>query len=409
MYAVQRFVHICSVPLVLGILATVPDARAELLEHWTTNQVSTNYGLDCVVYANGRYVAFGDYSDYGVLLSSEDGLTWTMRSDGRPPNLPGVSWVKGLCVAGNRFFALGGFCTSAFSSNGLDWTVFTLPNCVNPASVAWSGSTFVAVGEFYGFDFIIFTSPDGITWTPQHSTSTNGAWLSDVAYGAGKFVALGDPLGPRSDLGHSYTANPLGITWTQHSIPGGRYITFNNGIFIVPLSAGTNLISTDGLSWALVPTGITNTLGKVAYYNGIFMARAQKWLATSADGTNWVRYAHEIPGNATPEPTLATAGNRLVIAGAVYGDSFPYSVQGLIYTCDELTTLGISHAPRATLVMSGLAGRSNRVEFTDFLQGIGGNAWQLLTNVRLDVQPVIVTDPSSESTPQRFYRTALVP
>jgi hypothetical protein len=408
MKTVQRLVHISSVPLVLGVLTTVSEARADLLEHWTTNQVSSTYGLACVVYADGKYVAYGDYSDYGVLLSSEDGLTRTLRSDGGPPASSGLSYVKGLCVAGNRFFALGAFGTSAVSSNGLDWTVFSLPNYANPASVAWSGSTFVAVGEaIYGLDFNVTTSPDGITWTPQHSTSPNGVWLSDVAYGAGKFVALGDPVGPTSDFGHSYTANALGITWTQHSIPGGRYITFSNGIFIVPLSAGTNLISTDGLAWAPVPTGITNTLGKVLRYNGIFVARAQTWLATSADGTNWVRYAHEIPGNATPEPTLATAGNRLVIAGASFTP--PYSPTGFVYTCDELTTLGISRTPLGTLVMSGLAGRSNRVEFTDSLDGTGAKPWELFTNVRLDVNSVIVTDPSAENTPQRFYRTALVP
>jgi hypothetical protein len=33
------------------------NARADALDNWTTNQVSTNYfGLDCVVYGNGREV-----------------------------------------------------------------------------------------------------------------------------------------------------------------------------------------------------------------------------------------------------------------------------------------------------------------------------------------------------------------
>src|SRR5437016_7862581 len=73
-------------------------SATDILQHWTTNQVSSVAGMDCVIYANGRYVAYGEYSDFGLILSSEDAKTWTVRSDGGPgPSSSGLSYAVGLC------------------------------------------------------------------------------------------------------------------------------------------------------------------------------------------------------------------------------------------------------------------------------------------------------------------------
>src|SRR5262245_38867660 len=56
------------------ILSGMAGARADVFERWNTNQVSsTNFGLSLVTYAGERFVAYGSHSDYGVILSSEDG------------------------------------------------------------------------------------------------------------------------------------------------------------------------------------------------------------------------------------------------------------------------------------------------------------------------------------------------
>src|SRR4051794_40538633 len=54
--------------------------KADILERWTTNQVTTNgMGFSQLIYANGLFVAAGSYSDYGGIYTSADGFNWVSR------------------------------------------------------------------------------------------------------------------------------------------------------------------------------------------------------------------------------------------------------------------------------------------------------------------------------------------
>src|SRR5215510_11328681 len=76
------------------------QSRGGVMDHWTTRQVSTNwFGLEHVVYGNGRYVAYGTYSDYGALMSSEDGINWALRLDGKAPSANGFSFAASMHFA----------------------------------------------------------------------------------------------------------------------------------------------------------------------------------------------------------------------------------------------------------------------------------------------------------------------
>src|SRR5262249_43787556 len=109
--------------LFIGLTLRSQGATAGFLSRWTTNQVSNVVQMYSVVYSNKRFIAFGWYYEYRGIFDSEDGKNWTYRVDGQQSS--GFSWGD-LCYAGNRFFALGTFGASAFSTNGLDWTFFTL-------------------------------------------------------------------------------------------------------------------------------------------------------------------------------------------------------------------------------------------------------------------------------------------
>lgn len=144
--------------LAAAFLCSAGKTRADILENWTTNQVSTNrFSLEFVVYGKGLFVAYGEYSDYGAIVSSEDGKTWTLRNDGGPVGSgSGLSFSCGLAFTGTRFFALGGFGTSAVSTDGINWTVFSHPASTLLRGAA-SGPGHVAVGD------AILGSSDGVT------------------------------------------------------------------------------------------------------------------------------------------------------------------------------------------------------------------------------------------------------
>jgi hypothetical protein len=104
---------------------------------WTLRFQGFN-DLNGVIYGNNTFVAVGDY---GIILTSPDGVTWTSRG----------SWTS-------------------------RWLF----------GVTYGNNTFVAVGE----GGTILTSPDGVSWTQQ--TSPTREWLRGVTYGNGLFVAVGD-------------------------------------------------------------------------------------------------------------------------------------------------------------------------------------------------------------------------
>jgi len=376
----------------LGVsILLLSQALADPLDNWTTNQVSTNsFCLDCVVYGNGRYVAYGEYLDWGVIMTSEDGINWALRLDGKT-NSSGFSFSIALVYTGNRFFALGGFGASAVSTNGADWTAFSHyaidPNGGLFTSVAYGNARHVMVGGG------AYTSTDAVTWTAHPPQGG----VVDIAFGASKFVAIGNP-------GHIYTS-AIGSSWTDRPILGGNKISFCNGNFLVPYGPGTNLISSDGISWATVNTGITGFLGKVTFANGLFMSRAGVYLATSTDGTNWIQYPQALPGY-----QIATDGTRLVTVGGTYlGGPNPNSYNGYTYYSDTLVSVGITNTPPAQIVLSGLVGRSYRIEYVDALLSAGSNSWQTLTTLQPPSTPYLFTDTTATNSSQRFYRGVLLP
>ena len=90
----------------------------------------------------------------------------------------------------------------------------------------------------------IFAAQAQIDWTSRPLLPDN--ILFDVAFGAGKYVAVGQSGMIR--------VSTDGITWDERSSPVGknrnlRRIIYANGFFVVVGDLGTVMTSTDGLNW----------------------------------------------------------------------------------------------------------------------------------------------------------------
>jgi len=393
------------------LLSVSTSTRADALDHWTTNQVDDWYGLTQVAYGNGRFVAGGQYADYGEFLSSEDGLKWTLGIGGWTSRLQGICY---LVFSGDRFiFAAGPYLgnSAGFSTNGINWTY-------GPAPYLGEYNLLRAIGYFSHYRAYVlaydsggnentstfYYSLDGTTWRPALVQIEGGGMprnALDVAYGAGlpeRFVAVArDGFLYNGDLDFWY-----GWPVAGGGGASGDSVTFAAKRFFVPFTAGMNLISNDGYNWAWVGTGLTNKLGKIGYANGLFYARAGDYLATSNDGTSWLQRTL-LPGNGG----VAFNGRRFVNVGRI--QRIPgYSWYGFVYTSDDLVELNITNWP-PQISLSGKVGRSYRIESLSSLPASVTNPWQTLTNLVLPSSPYLLSDPEAPNSTQRYYRAVLLP
>jgi hypothetical protein len=233
-----------------------------------------------VTYGNGRFVAVGDW---GMSVTSPDGVTWTVRASGVPRALRGVTYGNG------RFVAVGDGVILT-SPDGVTWTKRGSGTYVL-YGVTYGNGRFVAVGG----NGVILTSPDGVTWTMGASGTDD--WLLAVTYGNGLFVAVGIRIGDRDGPGiaGAILTSADGVTWTVRPSWRGNYlqgVNYVNGLFIAVggFSYGLSpiLTSADGVTWMLRWHDRPSPLHDVTYGNGRFVAVGDWGMSvTSADGVTW--------------------------------------------------------------------------------------------------------------------------
>lgn len=182
-----------------GQIATSPDGVT-----WTSRTSGTGLNLFYVNASSSLIVAVGQN---GILLTSSDGITWTSRTSGTTNNLYGVSWKGSTIVVvgdggvirtstdgvswitrtsgttnslyavtsnSSKYVAVGLNGTVLTSADGTTWSSGSAASFTQPlSSVVWTGYLFVA-STFGTRGVFVFTSPDGITWTPRTSGSPVG-------------------------------------------------------------------------------------------------------------------------------------------------------------------------------------------------------------------------------------------
>ena len=175
-----------------GAILTSPDGMT-----WTIRDSGTTADLNGITWGGGQFVAGG----YGTILTSPDGVTWTERNPGITAFIEGITW------GGGQYVAVG--TTILTSPDGMTWTQRDSGTTYGLRAITWGGSQFVAVG-----DGPVLTSPDGVTWTARVSGIC--CYITAITWGGGQFVAVGYSLGPISFTGRIVTS-PDGVTWTERT------------------------------------------------------------------------------------------------------------------------------------------------------------------------------------------------
>jgi len=237
------------------------------------------------------------------------------------------------------------FSSSGSSDGSSGWTAVDVSSILADGihlsrirAIAYGGGKFVAVGE----EGKMVTSTDGTNWTAVDvskifgtSDRQNFIYANDInaiAYGSGKFVAVGD--------GSKMAISTDGTNWTAVDVSSifgsGEYsridaIAFGNGKFVAVGYSSSNSkwgISTDGTNWTAI--NVSSILESYTYFNAIsygsnkFVAVGGNTdkIATSTDGTNWTVVNSSIFGSDEYNEIHGIAfGNSKFIVGGYVGDN----------------------------------------------------------------------------------------
>jgi hypothetical protein len=169
---------------------------------WTQRTMPASLSWNNLIYAKNTFVAL---AAAGTSAVSTDGITWTSGTLPTGSLWFSLAYGNGIFVAANYNSTVG-----ASSTDGITWTQRTMPWYANWISIVYAKNKFVAISRSPMGNSAISTN--GINWTGY--TLPIGSY-GDMAYGNGKFVlAAGNPT-------KLYSTD--GITWTQRTMPSGSY------------------------------------------------------------------------------------------------------------------------------------------------------------------------------------------
>jgi len=239
--------------------------------------------------------------------------TTTTTTAPLPPPLP--SYLQSVTFGDGRFVALGvpGSKTdttddAAYSTNGVDWYPTKLPAQRDWTDITYGKGYFVAIsdhGRASTARALVAYSTNGVTWKTS-TLPTKTLSYSEVAYGAGRFVAMANKTNA-----DAYTTNPARWSYTT-TLPLAAWsgLAYGSGKFVAisQTTSGKGVIaaySTNGATWnrAVMPFG-SPSVGQpswqsITYGNGEFVAvggyAPQDAVAYSANGAIWT--AANLSGN----------------------------------------------------------------------------------------------------------------
>lgn len=188
-------------------------------------------------------------------------------------------------------------------------------------SVAFGAGRYVAVGD----GGAIFSSSDGLTWSRKDSKTTRTLW--SVIYGNNRFVAVGNGNIIRTSqngeewaagryIGEGESLFSAVYAGGQFVIVGGRAIRDTNGRLTG--TRGVIVTSVNGIIWneRSLP-GTVPRLNSITHAGGKFVAAGNgETIVTSTDGITWIR-THSASSSSTANHLMEVihADGRFIAVG----------------------------------------------------------------------------------------------
>ncbi|HEX9192815.1 MAG TPA: hypothetical protein VF871_03525 [Burkholderiales bacterium] len=216
----------------LGVTAWMPATLLPVGFSATTN-------LSAVIFSGQQFVALGID---GSILTSTDGLTWTLATGSIPSaSMNGIAFGT---VSGAGLYVAVDASGSIFTSSDLvNWNLITPPITTRALySVSFLNGRFMATGA----NGTLLTSADGSIWTAQTSNTTN-------------------------------------------ALRGAAFRSAPTAVYVVVGDAGTIVTSTDGTAWNPIPITppLPQNLNSVVFGSRFIAVGQSGAVVFSDDGSTW--------------------------------------------------------------------------------------------------------------------------
>lgn len=274
--------------ILLGILDSIRRGIA-----FITGSITSLSYFDAVYapLANGSFFAFGA-SNSGTSTASysysTDGVTWSVGT------LPAASSWNCAATNGSRIVAFRSSSTVAYySDNGTTWTATNAlsgASAISPNNALWDGTRFVITDSSTR---TLRYSTDGITWSGTADLTDLVAYLGFD--GTSRYITHQGS----STTSSGKTTNTFPTGWTTVFYPSAGWwgnVVYGNGLWLIVRSgSATYITSTTGTgSWtsrtlpSLISESANERDAKVLFNGGRFWYYYVDNVYSSADGINWV-------------------------------------------------------------------------------------------------------------------------
>lgn len=296
-----------------------------------------------LVFGNNTFVltmaGFG--TTRSKIYSSTNGTAWTERT---PTEIAAGIGIESLAYGNGRFVILMGDRRSFTSTDGITWTVNSLPSSFSLQKVAFVGSQFVARSSLYGAQS--YVSADGVTWTalenssaPANSADTmvaNGSVVVAISYAGG--IMRGDVAG---------AAQPQTLAAT---VPAGATVQWvrNGSPISGATSASYTLASVQPADAAVYSALVTNGSTTIPQAFIVGVSSTAKVLGTGSEvGANIVH------------PQTGFTYDQVLLQGAaatITADSSQITRMSFIDLNNDIVQVEFSGAGTVSLVLDGSSG-----------------------------------------------------
>lgn len=261
---------------------TVPDLSGVIIVGYNNNGVYSGYIENFV---NDQFILLSTASLPYTYLRSV-----TYNSDTNAIN-------KFSAVGGRTDIPKGSGAFSWYSLNGTNWSPYSLDvqDVSWMSDVTYGSGVFISVGQdsYTGTAGVAMRSTDGMDYVRKGNSSN---YLYGVTYGGNKFIAVGAKNTIIFSIDTGMTWSNTGVSIKNNNGLDLNSIAYCNNTYVAVGNQGNAMRSSDGLTWTAIKNRVdTLNLSGVACFNNIWVAVGTDsiyggTIVTSVDGANsWNR------------------------------------------------------------------------------------------------------------------------